>query len=112
VDDYSTEHLLVRVPADCEQFRQRGVKLLVDSGNILQSRKKHFLRILLRETNQCVEGSKDNGYLLAPINFYNGIQVRLSIIMASVLGQVRLELIVIVFNNYEAFLNCLAMLPK
>jgi hypothetical protein len=47
----------------------------IDKGMLLPPMKKNYLKILVREAAQCTEGSKYKGFLLAPVNFVNGIQV-------------------------------------
>jgi hypothetical protein len=42
----------------------------------MSAEKKQYLKSLVREATQCYEGAKLKGYLLPPVDFLTGIQVK------------------------------------
>ena len=64
------------IPVQCRKFNKEAQQLL--NKFQINPRTKHFLNILKYETETCVRGFKQKGYLLPPVSFMNGIHVTLT----------------------------------
>ena len=64
------------IPKQCQKFNNRAQEML-DSFKI-NPRTKHFLNVLKYETKSCVRGFEQEGYLLAPISFMDGVHIKLT----------------------------------
>ena len=69
-------HRIKSIPIQCQEFQDRAQKLL-DSFK-MNPRTEHFLNVLKFETKACTTGFQQEGYLLPPISFMNGIHIKLT----------------------------------
>jgi len=69
--------------SSCKAFGDRATKLLQDPQT--SQADARFLRLLRFEVGQCVERLKFRGYLLAPISFMGGVQVKLPVLFGRTL---------------------------
>ena len=75
IDDMSLRSIKT-IPKQCQQFNERAENIL--EGYKTKGRTKFFLQVLKYETQTCVEGFHQEGYLLAPISFMNGVHISLT----------------------------------
>ena len=75
IDDMSLKSIKT-IPKQCQQFKERAENIL--EGYKTKGRTKFFLQVLKYETQTCVEGFHQEGYLLAPISFMNGVHISLT----------------------------------
>ena len=64
------------IPKQCKKFKLRAQKIL-DSFST-NERTKYFLKALKYEAETCIHGFQQEGYLLPPVSFMNGIHIKLT----------------------------------
>ena len=65
-----------KIPINCNKFKNRAQAIL-DSVKT-NPRTEYFLNVLKYETKACIQGFQQEGYLLAPISFMNGVHIKLT----------------------------------
>lgn len=64
---------------NCKSFKRRAESLLKgeDDDISLSDKERHAIKLLQHEAEICASGMRHKGYLFAPVNFKNGIQISL-----------------------------------